>query len=65
MLLLVCVSTSGSGPGAGHVPYRASKLTLLLRNALGGNSKCCVVINVSPQEGDATETLASLRFGDR
>lgn len=40
-------STSASGP-SGHVPFRDSKLTRLLTNSLGGNSKTCVCATVGP-----------------
>lgn len=31
-----------------HVPYRDAKLTFLLRNSLGGNSKTSLILNCSP-----------------
>jgi hypothetical protein len=31
-----------------HVHYRDSKLTFLLRDSLGGNSKTLIIANVSP-----------------
>lgn len=48
-----------------HIPYRDSKLTRLLQQSLGGNSKTNLIINVSPSELNEPETLSSLRFGNR
>ncbi|VDM33302.1 unnamed protein product, partial [Hydatigera taeniaeformis] len=48
-----------------HIPYRDSKLTWLLRDSLGGNSKTAVVITVSSSELCLHETLHSLRFARR
>jgi len=47
------------------VPYRASKLTLLLQNALGGNSKTVMVAALSPADINYEETLSTLRYADR
>jgi len=46
-----------------HVPYRDSKLTRLLQDALGGNSRTCLVVTVSSGVPSAGETFASLQFG--
>lgn len=48
-----------------HIPYRDSKLTRLLQESLGGNSKTNLIINVSPSSLNDHETLSSLRFGYR
>jgi kinesin family protein 5 len=51
--------------GAPHVPYRDSKLTRLLSDALGGNAKTCLIITGSAQSYNAEETLSTMRFGQR
>ena len=49
----------------GHIPYRDSKLTRILQESLGGNTKTTLVITASPHVFNAEETLGSLRFGAR
>ncbi|KAL0488632.1 hypothetical protein AKO1_015673 [Acrasis kona] len=46
-----------------HVPYRESKLTKLLQDSLGGNSRTTLLINCSPSSFNEEETLSTLRFG--
>ena len=48
-----------------HVPYRDSKLTLLLQPALSGGGKTAMIVNVSPMVASASETQATLRFAKR
>ncbi|XP_057861101.1 kinesin-like protein KIN-12D isoform X2 [Cryptomeria japonica] len=48
-----------------HVPYRDSKLTFLLQDSLGGNSKTTVVANISPSSCSSVETLSTLKFSQR
>lgn len=48
-----------------HVHYRDSKLTFLLRDSLGGNSKTCIVGNVSAEPKDLSETISTLDFAKR
>ena len=31
-----------------HIPYRQNKLTYLLKDSIGGNSKTCMIANVWP-----------------
>ncbi|KAI4962799.1 hypothetical protein ZWY2020_025328 [Hordeum vulgare] len=48
-----------------HVPYRDSRLTFLLQDSLGGNSKTLIVANVSPSLCSSNETLGTLKFAQR
>ncbi|KAI9731631.1 MAG: Kinesin heavy chain [Claussenomyces sp. TS43310] len=48
-----------------HVPYRDSKLTRILQESLGGNSRTSLIINCSPSSYNDAETLSTLRFGMR
>uniref|UniRef100_A0A0A0LIU9 Kinesin motor domain-containing protein n=1 Tax=Cucumis sativus TaxID=3659 RepID=A0A0A0LIU9_CUCSA len=48
-----------------HIPYRDSKLTFLLQDSLGGNSKTMIIANVSPSICCAAETLNTLKFAQR
>ena len=48
-----------------HVHYRDSKLTFLLKDSLGGNSKTYIVANISPSVTVIGETLSTLKFAQR
>lgn len=50
---------------AAHVPYRDSRLTLLLRDALGGNSRTVMVACVAPGDADFVETMSTLEYAAR
>uniref|UniRef100_A0AAZ3NQM1 Kinesin motor domain-containing protein n=1 Tax=Oncorhynchus tshawytscha TaxID=74940 RepID=A0AAZ3NQM1_ONCTS len=49
----------------GHVPYRDSKLTRLLQDSLGGNSRTVMIACVSPSDRDFMETLNTLKYANR
>ncbi|XP_073012159.1 kinesin-like protein KIN-1 isoform X1 [Typha latifolia] len=48
-----------------HIPYRDSKLTRILQDALGGNSRTALLCCCSPSPSNAPESLSTLRFGTR
>ena len=48
-----------------HVPYRDSKLTHILQESLGGNSKTSLIITCSPSIFNEQETISTLKFGQR
>jgi len=48
-----------------HVPYRDSRLTRLLQDSLGGNTKTVMVANVGPADYNYDETASTLRYAYR
>ncbi|KAI5625262.1 kinesin-like protein KIN-14E, partial [Silurus asotus] len=48
-----------------HVPYRNNKLTQLMQDSLGGNSKTLMFLNISPSDCNLDETLTSLIYASR
>ena len=48
-----------------HVPYRDSKLTRLLQDSLGGNSRTLMIACISPIDRDFMETLNTLKYANR
>ncbi|XP_044731672.1 kinesin-like protein Klp68D [Chrysoperla carnea] len=48
-----------------HIPYRDSKLTRLLQNSLGGNSKTVMIANIGPSNYNYEESLTTLRYAHR
>merc|ERR1711935_590708 len=50
---------------AAHVPYRDSKLTFLLQDSLGGNSRTMMVVAVTPVDYAYDESIHALQFATR
>jgi hypothetical protein len=53
------------GRRCGHVPYRDSRLTRLLADSLGGNSRTVVIACVSPAGDCLEESLNTLKYANR
>ena len=61
MYLARVIKTLSEGQG-GYVPYRDSKLTHLLKDSLGGNSRTTMIAAIAPGEDDRPETISTLRY---
>jgi len=48
-----------------YIPYRDSKMTRILQESLGGNSRTTIVICCSPSTFNEVETKSTLLFGQR
>ena len=48
-----------------HIPYRDSKLTRLLQDSLGGNTKTVMIACISPADYNFDETMSTLRYASR
>jgi kinesin family protein 3/17 len=48
-----------------HVPYRDSKLTRILQDSLGGNTKTVMLANAGPADSNVDESLSTLRYANR
>lgn len=58
-------ATSIHNHGHNHVPYRESKLTRFLQDALGGNSRTVMLACVSPSEYNMQESINTLQYAAR
>ena len=56
---------SALATGQRNIPYRNSKLTFLLQDALKPHSKVLMFVNISPSPEHTGESLASLQFASR
>lgn len=48
-----------------YIPYRESKLTRLLQDSLGGNTKTVMIANIGPSDYNYEETMNTLRYANR
>lgn len=65
LTMLGNVITALTDGKSSHVPYRDSKLTRVLQDSLGGNSKTALIVTCSPSPYNESETISTLRFGIR
>ena len=63
MVLGQVISKLSDGTAVKHVPFRNSKLTRILKNSLGGNTKTAIICTVTPAE--VVQTKSSLEFAAR
>ena len=61
----VISALSEEGKKGNFVPYRDSKLTRILQDSLGGNSRTSMIACVSPAESNFDETLNTLNYASR
>ena len=59
--LRLCISALANKQA--HIPYRDSKLTHLLQDSLGGNTKTSLLITLNIDKNMSDETISSCRFG--
>jgi hypothetical protein len=58
------ITSLSSGNSRTHIPYRDNKLTYLMKDSLGGNSKTLLFVNISPADYNSQESMMSLMFGE-
>lgn len=52
-------------PKCTYIPYRDSKLTRILQDSLGGNTKTIMIANCGPADYNSDETINTLRYASR
>ena len=60
-----CINALCEGTSNGHIPYRDSKLTRLLKDSLGGNCKTVMIACVSPSEACYEDSNNTLKYANR
>ena len=59
------VISSLTDPHCTYIPYRDSKLTRILQDSLGGNTKTVMISAIGPADYNVDETLSTLRYASR
>ena len=59
------LAEKGKKGGKAYIPYRDSKLTRLLKDSLGGNSRTVMIANISPFIYNFDDTYNTLKYAER
>jgi kinesin family protein 3/17 len=59
------ISALAQGKKKEHIPYRDSKITRLLQDSLGGNTRTTLIAAVNSVSDYVSETISTLKFADR
>ena len=60
-----CITALADKKRQGHVPFRDSKMTRLLKDSLGGNCRTVMIANISPSHKQFEETVNTLKYANR
>ena len=60
-----CITALADKKRVGHVPYRDSKMTRLLKDSLGGNCRTVMIASISPSHRQFEETVNTLKYANR
>lgn len=56
---------SNGGPQVGHVPYRNSIMTMVLKDSLGGNTRTAMIATLATEIKQLDESISTCRFAQR
>jgi len=59
------VISSLTDPKCTYIPYRDSRLTRILQDSLGGNTKTIMIAAIGPADYNTDETITTLRYANR
>lgn len=59
------VISSLTDPKCTYIPYRDSRLTRILQDSLGGNTKTVMIAAIGPADYNTDETISTLRYASR
>jgi len=60
-----CINSLVDQVQNGHIPYRESKLTRLLKDSFGGTARTSLIVCIGPSVNYYSETLNTVKFGQR
>ncbi|KAK9835721.1 hypothetical protein WJX74_006610 [Apatococcus lobatus] len=63
--VIIALQERSSGGLRGHVPYRNSTMTMVLRDSLGGNCRTVMIANITAQHEMLDESISTCRFAQR